>query len=214
MENLMKASELSLIIRSRKDRFWSGSVFFLLVIACALSACVLTNGRTTRNLEKGKTGVSQGNANSQPVAEHELEFAVTTEDRQWPKESPRLVRLRIHNSATVEFSGICAFTLTSKTKHESGSDWYSFWAPVRLQGSGAEPMRGPFPSKIEKDQQFEVAVDVSKLKWGRLVQAVWPNSTLSDIVPAGEYDFYFDMALGAGDSKKHIESNKVVVSIR
>lgn len=210
----MEISELKFDIRDRTIRFGKHAAFSLVLIMSTLSACALTNGRTGRNPQEGKTIVRPENAHSEAAAEHELEFFISLDDRHWTKEGPILVKLRVQNSVKVEVSGICAFTLVRQAKNESEREWDNFWAPLQLQKGKAGPTRGPVPSRLDAHQQFDLEIDLRKLKWGRSVQAPWPNRGLSDIVSAGNYELFFDIELREGANTKRVKSNKVIVSIQ
>ena len=156
---------------------------------------------------------SQENLAQASASSERLDFLLTVDD-QWRKEGHILVRLQGFNRTKTDLSGLCSFILVGESHSQSQEDWNRFSGPIHVQKDASEPTRGPTPSKLEAGQQIDLSVDLTKLKWGRVVQAVWPADDLSVAVPAGNYQLHFEISIKDGETIRIVKSNELKVSLK
>lgn len=206
----MDRAELKMKMVRRSIRPVLRSTFGVFVVAGVLSAGVVSKGRTSPTPKANPT-VNMENARLPNTEQGNLDFTISVENPQWTKEGPIKVKLRVHNSAGVAVQGQCAFTLVRQPKK---TEWYDFWGSLRLQKAEVQSTDGPSRSSLEAGQQFDLELDLKKLKWGRVNQALWPVGSFSEFIEPGDYELYFYMEVREKNTPKRVKSNRVKISIQ
>jgi hypothetical protein len=136
-----------------------------------------------------------------------LRCSIAIEEIKWPKGSPALVSVIIENvsESKVNLETIPAFKL-NENKIE-------YWCPVDIAGEGhALPPNARSIISLEKAAFMDLRIDLSKLKWGMSLSAIWPENSFYPISP-GRYKLSMDIEIVGGGLPEWIRSNEVEVSI-
>ena len=149
-----------------------------------------------------------------------IQCSIETEPGTWSRGNVVSVTVRIKNiaDAPVDIVGHYSFTLT-----RVDGPPIAYWSPVNIpDGTPVELEAGKVPKSavhLELHETKAIKLEVTKLFWDRNISSVWPNKTLFEIVPKGNYDLIFDVET---DRRKdsdnipivtHITSNKIRVVV-
>ena len=150
-----------------------------------------------------------------------IQCSIKTETATWFPGRGFSVTVRIKNIADgpVDIVGHYSFTLT---RVEGPA--LAYWSPVNISdGTPVELKAGKVPENalhLELHETKAIELDVTKLFWDRNVSSVWPNRTLFEVVPKGNYDLIFDVETDKGENSNnmsvvtHTVSNKVGIIVR
>jgi hypothetical protein len=85
----------------------------------------------------------------------------------------------------------------------------AYWAPVDI--ASAKPYTADAAPELvlEPGHTLVVAIDLADLAWAPRRSSVWPRSSLSEAVPAGDYDVSYHLATMARSSERHITSESI-----
>lgn len=209
----------ALRVRSRSVRLAGPFIIGLLLVVAGFSAYAVSSGRTGDSQRSGRAKVETQKGNMTIADLPELSFSILVENPRWKMDAPIPVKLRVYNAGQVPVQGLCSFQLVDLTK--GGRDPFkersNLWAPVIVQAEGAKPaaVPGPFSSVLNPGQTMDLEVDLNKLNWAKVIQSVWPRSTLSQTAEAGdEYELSFRLEVRTEGTRARAESNKVKVSIK
>jgi len=129
------------------------------------------------------------------------------------------VRIRNISDGPVDLVGTYSFELTG-----ADSQPVAYWSPVNIQdGSPLKLDDGKVPTgtiHLKPHEIKTINIDVSKLLWNRNLSSVWPNQSLFEVVPKGNYDLIFDVETHRRTNSAnnpmviHIASNKVRIVVR
>jgi len=178
------------------------------------AACLGTNVRGDRSL---KQETNRDNNETTPAlsnAQDGLKLIITVEQKEWSRGQPIWVNLVVQNGTASKVQGSTAFDLVPREAKGPNNDWYSFWGPVDLAKDPPTPARAAVPFVIEGGKEVKRRIDLSQLKWGRLIQAVWPHADLLSLVPPGSYDLNCAMEIQVKGGANRIKSNAVGILIK
>lgn len=118
----------------------------------------------------------------------------------WIKGSPAIVNIKIENLSAEpkKFKVITTFKI----------DEILYNGPVRLSDVSEHlPANTSYKLYFKPGQNKLFDVDLSKLKWGKCISAVWPHDDFFDIVPPGNYKLRFQIEIDSEDIPIKIYSN-------
>ena len=150
-----------------------------------------------------------------------IQCSIETETGTWSRESPLSVAVKIKNisKGPVDLVGIYTFQLT-----RADDPPMTYWSPVNiLDGRALKLDAGKVPKgaiHLEPHEIKPIDLDVTKLLWNRDISSVWPNQSLFEVVPKGNYDLIFDYETDRRTNSDndpivaHIVSNKVRIVVR
>jgi hypothetical protein len=149
-----------------------------------------------------------------------LRCSIAIEEIKWPKGSPALVSVIIENvsESKVNLETIPAFKL-NENKLETipafklNENKIEYWCPVDIAEEGhALPPNARSIISLEKASFMDLRMDLSKLKWGMSLSAIWPENSFYLVSP-GRYKLSMDIEIVGGGLPEWIRSNEVEVSI-
>ena len=74
-----------------------------------------------------------------------------------------------------------------------------YWCPVNVVGDDYNlTANARSDISLERGDQINLVIDVSKLGWDSGVSSVWPSKNLYSVVPAGKYRLRLDVEIVDG----------------
>ena len=170
---------------------------------------------------------------SQAPTKEQLRLEIIVPDAQWSAAKPATVIVRVENlsNESLTFNGYTSFILANRHARELlEREREKFSCSVDLLNSDlftkVRHRRSAGASyHLEARQVLEVSLDVSSLKWQRMLLSGAPTKDLFAEVTPGDYKLYFEASFTVGTTKdpdlpveipitREIKSNRVLITIR
>lgn len=164
----------------------------------------------------------------QSLSQEQLGLQLSVAGTQWGKGNATSVLLRVENlsGTPLRLSGATSFVLVKQhTQKGIEKERETFFCPVDLLKKTNRRSGSISFGNLEIGQAMEVSLDLSSLKWKRIILSVPPTEDLFTVVPSGDYNLYFEAKFRQGAINipdvstevpltKQIKSNEVAISIR
>jgi len=106
-----------------------------------------------------------------------------------------LVRLTLLNLSAHPVGAASRPAIMAKARNSTpGASADEYWAPVGFSGRPYSPNETPYLA-LEPGQETMLSIDLGQLKWARRRSSQWPRRSLAEVVPHGEYDLWYEVAL-------------------
>jgi hypothetical protein len=88
-----------------------------------------------------------------------------------------------------------------------------YWAPLDL-ATGRSYLANSAPwLKLKPGEHVSVSFELATLRWGLLRSSVWPEQGLGSVLPAGNYDVWYELDAVLLSSDRHIASRPVRLTV-
>ncbi len=89
-----------------------------------------------------------------------------------------------------------------------------YWAPLDL-ATGTTYGPNVYPQlRLEPGEHLSIALKLASLKWARAISSVWPSQDLASVLPAGDYDVWYEHDIVVLSSDHRITSRPVRLTVR
>jgi len=136
-----------------------------------------------------------------------LRCSIASERTIWSAEEPAMVSIAVENisNSKVDLKTIPAFTFNEM----------QYWCPVNITGDDHSlPANARSIISLEKGDQINLSIDISKLGWDHGFSSIWPSKNLYSIVPSGIYNLRLDIEIVNGNEPQWVRSNEVSLEIQ
>ena len=135
-----------------------------------------------------------------------IRCSITAEETHWSNGEYAIVFITIENisEGKIDLKTIPAFNLNEM----------QYWCPVNIVGEDHNlPANARSTISLEKGDQINSKIDISKLGWDRGISSIWPSQNLYSLVPTGNYKLRLDIEVVDGNETQWIRSNEISIEI-
>ena len=146
------------------------------------------------------------------AVQNDLKIEINLANTEWHDKEPLWVDVVIHNGTSSEVRGLTAFELVPLAKMtQAKTDYNTLWAPTNLAFDATPDTKTDPVVVVESGRELKGKLDLSKLKWGRQVQSVWPNQNLFQLITSGSYQLTLEVQQESPKGVKRHKSPAVTV---
>ena len=178
-------------------------LLMLLLASAFISGCQTKDESNTQDSSERWGETSNG-----------IRCSIATEKTIWANGDPAIVSVILENvsDGKVDLETIPAFNLSNM----------QYWCPVNITGDDHSlPANARSTIFLEKGDQTNSKIDISKLGWDQGISSIWPSKDLYSVVPIGKYTLRLDIEIlvptsnGSADGSKSqwVRSNELILEI-